>query len=174
MTQPAPTSPPVLRAAYVRRAHGVGGEVRAEMLGGDARRFRPGLRLQVEGTARALVVRSSRDGGDGTVLLRFEGIATAAGAEELRGAYLCVERSAARALGDGEWFTWQVIGLRVVTSDGDELGSVRDVEPARAADVLVIDSPGGVRRFPMVREFVRDVDVAAGTLTLAPLPEETA
>jgi len=174
VTQPAPASPTSLRAAHVRRVHGVKGEVRAEMLGGDARRFRSGLRLRVERSGAQLVVRSSRDGGDGTVLLAFQGVNTVVDAAALRGAYLCVSGDEARELGSGEWFVWQLIGLRAVTPDGDELGTVRDVEPARAADVVVIESAAGERRFPMVREFVRHVDIPAGTITLAPVPEDAA
>jgi len=158
----------------VRRVHGVQGEVRAEMLGGDVRRFRRGLRLRVEGSEAQLVVRSSRDGGDGTVLLAFQGLDTPSDAAALRGAYLCVSSDEARALGSGEWFVWQLVGLRAVTLDGKELGTVCDVEPARAADVVVIESAAGARRFPMVREFVRRVDIAAGTITVAPLPEDAA
>ncbi|MFN2568176.1 MAG: ribosome maturation factor RimM [Candidatus Dormibacteria bacterium] len=40
---------PALRAAQVRRPHGVRGEVRLIPLGGDPGRFRPGLRLAIEG-----------------------------------------------------------------------------------------------------------------------------
>jgi len=35
---------------------------------------------------------------------------------------------AARALGDNEWFVWQLIGLRAVSDAGEDLGVVRDVE----------------------------------------------
>src|SRR4029077_10060957 len=107
----------------VRRIHGVRGEVRAEMLGGDVRRFRRGLRLQVESSERQVVIRSARDGGEGTVLLGFQGVDTPAEATLLRGVYLCVPTSTARRLGEGEWFTWQLVGLRAVTPEGDNLGT---------------------------------------------------
>ena len=109
-----------------------------------------------------------------TVLLGFQGVETAAEATQLRGAYLCVPTAMARRLGEGEWFTWQLIGLRAITAEGDELGTVRDIEPAPAGDILVVENRSGARRFPMVREFVRGVDIASRTITLAPLPEDTA
>lgn len=158
----------------MRRVHGVHGEVRAETLGGDARRFRSGLRVQVESSGAQLIVRSSRDGGDGTVLLAFETVNTSRDAASLRGGYLCVTVESARALDEGEWFIWQLIGLRAVTPEGEDLGTVRDVEPARAADIVVIESATGEGRFPFVREFVRNVDIETGTITLTLLPEDAA
>ena len=59
MSAPVSLSPSRLRAARVLRAHGVGGEVRAEALGGDAARFARGLRLYPEGERRPLTVRSA-------------------------------------------------------------------------------------------------------------------
>lgn len=169
------TAPPQsLRAALVRRVHGVHGEVQAEPLGGDSARFRRGMRLHVQASRRPLKVRSSRPGTDGSLLLGFHGVDTPEEAAELRGAYLCVDVKSARRLGPDEWFVWQLVGMRCVSDDGAPLGTVTDVEPAPAADVLVIEGEGPARRYPMVREFVRGVDVAAGVVTIAPLPEDVA
>ena len=167
-----PTPPQSLRVAIVRRVHGVRGEVRAEPLGGDRARFKRGTRFYVEATRRPLVVRSSRAGPEGSLLLGFQGVDTPEAAAELRGAYLCVDVDAARRLGPDEWFVWQLVGMRCVTEDGAPLGTIADVEPAPAADVLVVTENGRVRRYPMVREFVRGVDVDAGVITLAPQPED--
>lgn len=180
MTEPARegsavTAPPsVLRAALVRGVHGVHGELRVEPLGGDAGRFGAGMRLRVEGGGRELRVRSARAGRDGTVLLSVGGIDTPEQARELRGAYLCVDATAARPLEEDEWFVWQLIGMRCVSVDGAPLGTIVDVEPAPAADILVIAGAGRPLRFPMVREFVRGVDTAHGVMTIAPQPEDPA
>jgi 16S rRNA processing protein RimM len=164
-------APERLRAAYVRRVHGIHGEVRIEPCGGDWRRFTAGLRLVVEDDARTLTVRSGRDGGDGSVLLMFEEINTEAEAAGLRGRYLDVDSGAARALGPQEWFTWQLTGLRVHSPLGVELGVVEDVESSVSNDVLVLRTDAGVRRYPMVRAFVKAVDLEAGVLTLDPQDE---
>ena len=164
-------APERLRAAYVRRVHGIRGEVRTEPCGGDWRRFTPGLRLFVEDDVRSLTVRSGRDGGDGSVLLMFEEISTEAEAEVLRGRYLDVDTASARALGPQEWFTWQLTGLRVCSPLGAELGVVEDVESSVSNDVLVLRTGAGVRRYPMVGAFVKAVDLEAGVLTLEPQDE---
>ena len=164
-------APERLRAAFVRRVHGIRGEVRTEPCGGDWRRFTPGLRLFVEDDARTLTVRSGRDGGDGSVLLTFDEITTEAEAEALRGRYLDVDAASARDLGPQEWFTWQLTGLRVRSPQGADLGVVEDVESSVSNDVLVLRTGAGVRRYPMVRAFVKAVDLEGGVLTLEPQDE---
>jgi 16S rRNA processing protein RimM len=156
----------------VRRVHGVRGEVQLQALGGDAARFRGGTAVYVEDSRRPLTLRSARRGPEGSVLVGFEGVDTPEQAAQLRGAYLCVDVAAARRLGPDEWFVWQLVGMRCLTEDGAALGTVVDVEEAPAADVLVIEAAGSQLRYPMVREFVRHVDVDAGVITIAPQPEE--
>jgi len=179
ITSPAarglPAGPPaLLRVARVRRTHGVVGEVRAESLGGDARRFRRGVTVTVEATGRSLTLRSARGVGGGDLLLSFAGIDTPEAAATLRGAYLCVEPSRARHLPAGEWFIWQLVGLAAVDTEGRSLGLVADVEAGTAHDVLVVDSREGERRFPMVSAFVREVDIQGGRVVLTPWDEEEA
>jgi len=166
--------PALLRVARVRRTHGVVGEVRAESLGGDARRFRRGVKVTVEDTGRILTLRSARGLGEGDLLLGFDGIDSPEAAAPLRGAYLCVEPSRARQLPAGEWFVWQLVGLAALDTEGRQLGVVADVESGTAHDVLVVDGHAGERRFPMVSAFIREVDIQGGRVVLTPWDEEEA
>lgn len=164
-----------LRAALVRRPHGVHGEVRAEPLGGDAARFAASTLLRREDGRGEHRVLDARDVAGGDVLLRLEGITSREAAERLRGVYLCVARSEARRLGEDEWFGFELVGLRAVTGDGTELGHVVDVEHYTGNDVLVVGGAGApLRRLPFVRAFVRRVDPAAGVVELTPWEEEVA
>jgi 16S rRNA processing protein RimM len=174
MTAPADaTSSLLLRAAHVRRPHGVHGELRVEPLGGDAARFVPGLPLRVEAGGRALVVASSRAAAGGDVLLALEGVTSREAADVLRGAYLCVEPRHARRLGPDEWFVHQLVGLRAVSPAGDGLGVVEDVEEYAAHEILVVrDGADRMHRLPMVRAFVERVDLDGGVIVVRPWEEE--
>jgi 16S rRNA processing protein RimM len=168
-------APQRLRALHVRRPHGVRGELRAEPLGGDAARFAPGTVLYGE-DASVYTVAAARSTGEGDVLLALAEVTTRDAADALRGAYLYVDRSAARSLGDDEWFDWELVGLRVVSSaDGAALGTVADVEEYPEQSVLVVrDGGGGERRVPLVRAHVAGVDVRGGQITVIPWPEDEA
>ncbi len=163
-----PSAPSRLRAAFVRRPHGVRGELRVEPLGGEAARFTAGLRLHVEGTELAYPVEGARPASEGDVLLRLVDVVDRDAAVALQGHYLCVDAADARTLGDQEWFVDQLVGLRAVTPDGDAVGEVSGVEHYAAQDVLVISGTNGDRRFPFVEAFVAGVDVAAGRITVTP------
>lgn len=168
-----PLTPQLLRAACVRRAHGVRGELRVEPLGGDAARFAGGLRLTSERDGGAYTVRSARDVPGGDVLLLLDEVASRDAAEALRGDYLCVDTTQRRSLGDGECFVWELVGLEARTAEGENLGRVTDVEEYRDHEVLVVrDSNGKELRFPMATEFVAGVDLDAGVVTLTPWPAD--
>jgi 16S rRNA processing protein RimM len=172
---PGTGAPSLLRAACVRRPHGVHGELRVEPLGGDAARFAKGLRVVAERDGAAYTVRSARDVVGGDVLLQLEEVRTRDAADALRGAYLCVDATQRRSLGDGEWFVWQLVGLRAHSADGADLGRVVDVEDYPEHQVLVVhDSAGRVSRFPMASEFVAAIDLEGGVVTLTPWPEDEA
>jgi 16S rRNA processing protein RimM len=171
MTGPAEATPPLIRAAHVRRPHGVRGELRIQPLGGDAARFGSGLRLRVENGGQALVVTAARPTGDGDLLLTLEGVTSREAADVLRDAYLCVEAGDARPLGADEWFVHQLVGLRAVTPEGAPVGEVEDVEEYAAHEVLVIRDGAERLRLPMVRAFVERVDLAGGVVVVRPWEE---
>jgi len=165
------TPPALLRVAHVRRVHGVRGEVRVQRLGGDSGRFATGTILLDERDRRSLTITSSRplDGDD--MLLAFAELPTREEVATLHGNYLCVAPSQARPLGEDEWFVWQLIGLHAVGDDGAALGVVHDVEEQPSSDVIVVRDGTVERRYPLVREWVRSVDLAEGVVVVTPWPE---
>ena len=80
-------------------------------------------------------------------------------AEKLRGTALTVPRSALPALGEGEYYHADLIGLAAVSSEGEPLGEVIAVENFGAGDVLEIKRPTGKRfMVPMRVEAVPEWD----------------
>lgn len=173
-TVTTPDSTRRIRAAHVLRPHGVRGELRIEPLGGDAKRFTTGLRLHVEPTGGVLTVRATRAVPRGEVLLACEELSSRDDVEALRGAYLCVDIADVRGLAEHEWFVHQLIGLRALTPRGEMVGTVVDVEPYPAQDVLVVADGAHEQRLPMTAAFVRRVDIAAGVIEVTPWPEAQA
>ena len=157
------SAPPRLRVAWVRRAHGVGGELALELLGGAADRLRPGLAVQTAlGERRLGSVRPVAAG----VLARLDGVDSREAAQRLVGTYLEVDRAAARPLPAGEYFHFQLVGLAVVDEDGQPLGELSDVEPYPHHDVYVLRTPTGEARVPAVRDVVRAVDLDQGRMVV--------
>ena len=81
-----------------------------------------------------------------------------------RGAQLEVERSELPPTDDDEYYTFQLLGLEVVEENGRALGTVADVLPGVANDVLQVGE--GVL-LPMVEDCIRSVDLEAGRIVVA-------
>jgi 16S rRNA processing protein RimM len=139
----------------VGRPHGLDGSFFVEDPSDDAKRFKLGAKLHVRGEP-ARVVSSKRSGGRPVIRLD-KAVA--------RGEELTVPRSELPPLDDGSFYVFQLVGLEVVEEGGAGVGRVRDVSPGIANDVLVLDS--GVS-LPMHEECVRRVDLASGTIVIAP------
>ena len=69
--------------------------------------------------------------------------------------------------GPGQVYTFELIGLRVVTSAGRELGTIADVMPSAAHPIYIVR---GAREWliPATEPFVREVDLEAGVVTVDP------
>jgi 16S rRNA processing protein RimM len=101
------------------------------------------------------------------LLLAFEGIATPEDARTIVGAELYAERSEPELASD-EYLDRDLVGLRLIDAEGRELARVVGVQHFPAQDCLVVD-PGNAL-VPLVKAFIRRVDVAAGTI-LVDLPD---
>jgi 16S rRNA processing protein RimM len=141
---------PVTLAA-ITGAHGVTGEVRLKLFGeglealSTHRQFNDG----------ALTLKKLRDDGKGGAIARFAEVLDRTAAEKLRGTTLAVPRSALPALGEGEYYHADLLGLAAVTETGEPLGSVIAVDNFGASDVLEIERTDGKRfMVPMHTEAV--------------------
>jgi 16S rRNA processing protein RimM len=101
-------------------------------------------------------------------LLRVEGLTSPADVVERRGRLVRIDRAAAPALPEGEFYHYQLIGLDVVDTDGRPLGRLAEIIETGANDVYVVIGPEGERLFPAIEEVVREVDPAAGRMVVKP------
>lgn len=171
---------PIL-VGIVARAHGIRGEVVVEPTTDVPERFAPGSVLDValpSGPGRPLTIAASRPFQQ-RWLVRFEGVETRDGAEELHGAELSVRRDRVAPLPEGRYYRFELIGLEALTPAGLRLGRVEDVFATGANDVLTVRGARGEILIPMLDTVVRSVDRTAGVIVVDPPPglpglEETA
>ena len=141
---------PVTLAAIIG-AHGVAGEVRLKLFGEGV----AGLKSFHAFNDGKLTVEKLRDDGKGGAVARFAGVTDRNGAEALRGTALTVPRAALPALGEGEYYYADLLGLPAVSTEGDDLGTCIAVENFGAGDVIEIERPNKKRfMVPMRAEAV--------------------
>ena len=68
-----------------------------------------------------------------------------------------------------EFYDHQLVGLAVVTADGEPLGEISELLHLPAQDVLAVKRPDGTEvLIPFIKQFVPDVDVAGGRVVVDP------
>lgn len=183
----AAAQPPVfLVVARVLRAHGVQGELACEIVTEFPERFRqtkrvfltppagPGNGEPLDGaTPQPYAVQRARlspHRGHAEVILSVEGIEDRDSAEALRGWIVQVPASEAWKLPRGRFYWHQIVGLRVVTTEGEEIGTVAEILETGANDVYVVKSDGRERLIPAIKQVVKKIAPERGEMVVELLP----
>jgi 16S rRNA processing protein RimM len=138
---------------------GLQGELRVQPLTDFPERFAPGCSLYVDGVAH--VVEHCR-WHKGKAHIRLSGVDSATAAEALRGRLLEVPEGELKPLSEGEYYQFQIVGLKVRTTEGQPLGKVTQVLSTASNDVFVVQGEGGELLIPAVEHVVRAIDLDGG------------
>ena len=94
------------------------------------------------------------------VILKFKGIDNINDVERYKRCPLFVNREDAVELEEDEYFIADMIGMKVITDEGEEFGTLKDVMETGANDVYVIRrADGGEVLIPAIKECILDVDI---------------
>lgn len=152
------------RVGVITSTHGLKGEVKVFPTTDDPGRFRKlkKVTLDLGSEKRQLKVRKVSFFKQ-FVILGFEGLDTIEDVERLRGKDLLVDRKDAIALPEGRYFIADLIGLRVINEQDEEIGILQDVLETGANDVYVAVRPDGRELLlPVIDECVLETDPDAG------------
>ena len=150
---------PTVAVGRITKPHGIKGEVVVFVISEVEDRFAGGATVWLE-DGRPLTVASSQRHGD-RLLVRFREVADRAQAEALAKALLVVPESLSPDLPEGSWWDHQLVGCRVATDGGRDLGELREVIHTAANDVWsVVDEAGTETLIPVLHDVLVDVDVA--------------
>lgn len=147
--------------------HGVEGELRLQLWTDASDHLRKITRVWVGDEEQPRRLNGFRPAGD-RALIRLAGVGDVETARTFVGQRLLIAGADAQPLAEGELFLYQLVGLTVVTDDGETLGTISDVMETGANDVLVIRPAAGGADilYPHHSEFVTGVDLDAGTMTV--------
>jgi 16S rRNA processing protein RimM len=163
----------LIAVARVVKVRGLRGEVVAELLTDFPERFEALTELigvTPTGARRTLALEDSWLHA-GRIVLKFAGYDTPEAARELVGFELAVPEAEAVELEADEFYDWQLVGCRVVTMAGRELGRVREVLHTGAAPVLIIEDEQHRRRehlIPLAESICPEIDIAAKLIRVDP------
>jgi len=103
----------------------------------------------------------------GGVILKFEGVDTRSSAEELRDIDIIIGEADLHELESGRFYLFDIIGLKVVTEDGREQGTVTEVLQGGGNDVYVTSTALCI---PALKDVVAQVDLDRGVMVIRAVP----
>ena len=154
------------------KPHGVKGDMRVDYYADSADLLEKPLMLRAGRFApRPVRIRDWHLWKD-QLILGIEGCNDRSAAEQLRGQELLIDASFLPEPDDDEPYLRDLIGLSVRLEDGTLVGELEDVDFPAGQEMWSIRAPeseGGYEiLFPAVPAFVLDIDLPAGTVTIAP------
>jgi len=157
-----------LAIGRVVRAHGVKGEISVSVLTDFPERFETTewIYLGDEFEATAYHLEKYR-WHKKNVLLTLAGITDRNQAELLKGQLVQVPIEEAMPLPEGSYCLYQLMGLQVITTDGNNLGCVSDIIETGANDVYVVKKDGQPEiLLPAIPDVVKSIDIEQGQMVV--------
>ncbi|MFD1705859.1 ribosome maturation factor RimM [Siminovitchia sediminis] len=154
--------------------HGIRGEVRViSMTDFPDERYIPGntlyLFLPNKQEPTPLTVKSHRKHKNFD-LLAFEGYDDVNEVEKWKTAMLKVHREQLSELPEGEYYFYEIIGCRVITEQGENIGIVKEILTPGANDVWVVEDKNGKDQLiPYIPDIVKKVSVAEKKIIIDPM-----
>jgi len=147
---------------------GIRGEVKVVALTDFPDRFQAGqeIILALEKGRRSHKIERSRPHRGG-IIVKLAGVETRSDAEELRDIDIIIDEEHLRELEPGRFYVFDIVGLKVVTDDGREQGTVTEVLQGGANDVYVTSTGLCI---PALKDVVADVDITRGVMVIRAVP----
>ena len=150
----------------IGRAHGVLGEATIEVQSDDPDlRFEVGNKLTLE-NGKELTIRSARWHNQ-ILLLAFDGIDDRNEIESLRDELLSADVDLS-TLAPGEYHYQQLLGSKVLLTNGELIGEVDEVVKLPGQDLLSVTQLGKQVLIPMVKQFIVSIDIDSKTIVINP------
>lgn len=160
----------LLVVGFVRRPHGLKGEVSVHVLTDFPERFSPGgsLTWRRGEERRELRLAAVRPHGS-RLLVTFDSVENVEAAKSLQGGELCVAEADAFPAPEGFFYSHQIRGWACEDASGRRLGIATGVELTPAGPLLSVEvRPGKEALVPFVHPIVLSVDREAGRIILDP------
>ena len=157
-----------LRVGVISSTHGIRGEVKVFPTTDDMNRFKL-LKEVILDTGREYIplevenVKFFKN----MAIVKFKGIDNINDIEKYKGKDLLVTRENAVPLEEGEYYIYDVLGSKVVTDDGNEIGELKEILATGANDVYVVKTANGKEvLIPSIKQCILDINIEEKIVTV--------
>lgn len=161
-----------LRVGVITSTHGIRGEVKVFPTTDDINRFK---------TLKQVILDTGKEHLDLEIesvkffkqyaILKFKGIDNINDIEKYKGKDLLVTRENAVKLEEDEYFIYDILGSKVISDEGNELGELTEILTTSANDVYVVKTKEGKEiLIPSIKDCILNVDLANKEIKVHLLP----
>ena len=157
----SPTGEPLyLSVGFLRRPHGVHGEIIMDLHTDFPERLRKGRKLFLGEGHKPVTLEAMRPHAKG-ILIKFETIDTPEEAGQFRNQWVYAAVKDLPPLPEGQHYQHELIGMNVVDENGNPLGELEEIMETGANDVYVVrDDLGKELLLPNIPSVVLELDFA--------------
>jgi 16S rRNA processing protein RimM len=167
---PSGGEPVYLAVGYLRRPHGLRGDLLMEVHTDFPERLQPGVKVFIGNGHAPLTITRVRTHNNG-LIIGFRGVETPEAAGRYRNAVVSVPIKDRPALPEGKYYHHQLVGLRVDADSGETLGLLTEIVVTGANDVYVVTNESGQQLLlPAIEPVILGVDIKAGVLKVHLIP----
>lgn len=153
------------RVGVIANTHGIKGEVKVFPTTDDVKRFKKLKQVFVDTrTGYVELEAGSCRFFKNMVILKFKGIDNINDIEKYKGMDLLVTRENAVPLEEGEYFIADLIDLKIIDENNNEIGILYDVMQTGANDVYVVHLKDSDKELllPVIDECILDINIDEG------------
>jgi len=159
----------------ISKVHGIKGEMVVVPLTDDPKRFfelekvlllkdEKIIEFEVESVQTDFKAKRFKE----RVLIKLKGVENPEEAKGLVGSFLEIEKEDLIKLPEGRFFIFDIIGLKVVTTENKEVGTVKEVISLPANDVYVVQGDQKEYDIPAIKEVVKKIDLERKVMIIEP------
>lgn len=142
---------------------GLQGALRIHPLTDFMDRFKLGAKFLIGDTTYTI---ESSHTNKGNIIIKLKDINSPEAAAELCHQLMEIPESQLMPLPDGVYYQFQIIGLKVVTTNGLSLGKITQILDTASNDVYVIKSGKKDILIPAVKDVIKNINLAQGYMTI--------
>ena len=156
--------PLYLSVGFLRRPHGLQGEIIMDLHTDFPERMQAGRKLFVGDDHKPMTLEGVRVHAKG-LLVKFKDIETTEAAGVFRNQWVFIKAKDAPPLPDGKIYQYKLIGFKVVDENDNPLGTLAEILETGANDVYIVkDDSGKELLLPAIPSVILDLDAGRSLL----------
>lgn len=160
----APSEPEFITIGEILAPWGLRGQLKVRVLTDFPERFSPTSKVYIN---RRLMTITDTIWQKANAIISLSDVSSTAEAKKLQGQPVAIHHSQLKDLPEGQYYHFQLIGLKVRTTDGKHLGSIKNILSTAGNDVYVVRGAEGEEvLIPAVDDVVKSIDVDKGHIII--------